>query len=522
MKKKLFLAILTGLLFAAALPPFKTGFLAYLALVPFYFQLKDLGIKDAFRWGYVTGVFVDIFTLFWIAWVTKAGFFGALLILPLYFSIYAVLHVYIVMNLKKWAYIILPFLWVFIEYIQSVSEIAFPWNYLGYTQSYYLHFIQIADITSVFGLSFWIACLNVLIYLSILNRDKLSAIFRFAAIFVIIFILPLMYGVYKFKTFHSSKNKIKVALVQGNIDPFEKWNRDLEESHFNIYADHTAKASLNDADLVIWPETATAFYLRYEAKYLQRVRDMLDTTKTALITGSIDFSYDSTNAFIYFNSALGFQPNLPYIQRYSKMILVPFSEKVPYLNYFPFNLLKHLLFDMELGIGNYTKGDKYKLFSFSTRSIYEKEPYGYRYKVAVPICFESVFPNHIRLLTRKGADMLAIITNDAWFGKTTAPYQHTQIAVFRAIENRIPVARCANTGISCFIDPLGRVSDQTEIFKVADAEKVIELNKVDTLYKTFGNIFAQIASSIALIAALFSIALHIKSRGRRINNLNVN
>ena len=154
MKKNLALSILTGLLFALSLPPFKTGVLAYVALIPFFILLEEKSLKEAFRWGYVTGLFVDIGSLFWIGWVTLPGCIGALLILPFFVALYALLHTFLVQRLSLLAYFFSPFLWSSIEYLQSFGETAFPWNLLGYSQSYYIRLIQYAEYTSVYGVSF--------------------------------------------------------------------------------------------------------------------------------------------------------------------------------------------------------------------------------------------------------------------------------------------------------------------------------------------------------------------------------
>ncbi len=507
MKKKITLGLSTGLLLAFSFPPFRTGFLAYVALVPFFLLLEDKKGFDAFRWGYLTGLFIDIATLFWIGWVTVPGLFGALLVLPLYIGLYALLHTLLIRKLGARAYFILPFLWTSIEYIQSIGETAFPWNYLGYTQSYYLTFIQYAEYTSVYGVSFWVVLLNVLIFMLWRKWSDIPIRRILSVTLLAVFLVPLCHGQFVLHSPKEDQKKVKIALLQGNIDPFEKWENDLNEKHFQIYENLSREAIAKDPDLLVWPETATPFYLRYEQAYLERIRNFIDSSSTALLTGSVDFEYLDDGSYLYYNSALGFEPNLYYIQRYAKMILVPFSERVPYKNYFPFNVLKKLLYDMALGIGDYSKGEDYNLFSFKTKSLYEKKNNGFTYKFAVPICYESVFPNHIRKLTKRGADFLIIITNDAWFGKTSAPFQHTQIAVFRAIENRIAIARCANTGVSCFIDNVGHVLKSTPIFKEASIVNDVPMRNYETFYMKFGNIFALVTLITSIICILSTLLL---------------
>ena len=234
MKKNFTLALSTALLLAFAFPPFKTGFLAYAALIPFFLLLEDKHGFNAFRWGYLTGLLIDIATLFWIGCVTVAGLFGALLILPLYIGLYAVLHSFLIRHLHTRAYFILPFLWTGIEYLQSLGETAFPWNYIGYTQSYYLSLIQYVEYTSVFGVSFWVVLLNVLLFLLWRNWSEIK-IRRGLVIFILMLLMiPFIHGQFVLNSQDQESKKIKIALLQGNIDPFEKWENDLYEKNFKV------------------------------------------------------------------------------------------------------------------------------------------------------------------------------------------------------------------------------------------------------------------------------------------------
>ncbi|HPG38036.1 MAG TPA: apolipoprotein N-acyltransferase [bacterium] len=506
MKRNLLLGILTGVLLGLSFPPFKTGFLAYFVLIPFFLLLEDKHGFSAFRWGYISGLFADIATLFWIGWVTVPGMIGALLVLPLFWGFYAFLHTFLYRRLQFKAYLVVPFLWTAVEYLQSAGETAFPWNFLGYSQSYYLPFIQFAEYLAVFGVSFWVVSINCTIFL-LWKKWSLPRLRSVLAIILgILFLLPAVHGIIRMSDNGVRTEKIKIALLQGNIDPFEKWDKDLYDRNFKVYTDLADSAIKGQPDLMIWPETATPFYLRYEMFYLERVKMIADTANLALLTGSVDFDYDDNGDYRYYNSALGFEANLDYIQKYAKMLLVPFSERVPYKNYFPFNVLKNLLFDMALGVGDYSQGSEYKLFTFHPRSWYLDKNNGNAYQAAVAICYESVFPDHIAKLTRMGANILIIITNDAWFGKTSAPHQHQQIAVFRAIENRIPVARCANTGVSCFIDEYGHVSRSTALFEQALIEQEVALTSSCTFYAKYRFLLPLITLIVTLTALIFSIA----------------
>ncbi len=502
MIKKIVLALSTGIIIALSLPPFKTGFLAFGALIPFFLLLEDNSLGQAFRWGYAVGLSIDIFCLYWIGWVTVPGMLGAFLILPLYTALYAVIHVLLIRTFHANAYLLLPFVWTTIEYLQSLGETAFPWVYLGYTQSYYQSLIQYVDITSVYGVSFWIVLINVLIYA---GYKRFQHPLTIAAITLFVFLIPLVHGIVKLNHRTPPSETITVGLIQGNIDPFEKWNRQREEIHFAIYDSLTQEAFKQDPDLMIWPETATSSYLRYDYNFIKRIRSWVDSTDVPLIAGSVDFEH-LESGYEYYNAALLFEPDEYEIQHYRKNMLVPFSERVPYKHYFPFNVLKNLLYDMKLGIGDYARGGNYSLL--------RSPVYGDSISVAVPICYESVFPDYVSNQVQQGANLIAIITNDAWFGRTSAPYQHAQIAVFRAIENRKSIARAANTGISCFIDPYGFVSDSTPIFTTTQIVQEIGLYQGQTFYSRYGNVFALICLVFTLGFVLF--ASYITFFGKRI------
>jgi len=519
MKRDIALGLLTGILFALSFPPFKTGFLAYGALIPFFLLLQNKSVTEALRWSYVTGLFADIATLFWIGWVTLPGLLGALLILPLYFALYGFLHWFLIRRLSLAGYFLLPFLWTAVEYLQSYGETAFPWNYLGYTQTYYLPLIQHAEYTSVYGVSFWVATINVILF--VLWQKRAATRMRRILFFVLtgIFLLPLLHGVLVMNNTKSGNESVKVALLQGNVDPFEKWDANFYDRNFDVYDEASKSIMPSEPDLLIWPETALPFYLRHEYKHLAKVRNMVDSLKTPLLTGTIDLDYDDNGDYRYYNSAFLFEPFNRRIQNYAKMQLVPFSERVPYRDYFPFNVLKNALYDMALGIGDYSKGAEFKILSFTPGRCYRSsagtgeggEPPAYR--LAAPICYESVFPDLIRQFVLQGIDFLAIITNDAWFGKTSAPYQHEQIAVMRAVENRTPIARCANTGVSCFIDAYGRVSKATRIFQKAQIVAQVHVDKRVSFYTQHGNVFAKGASAIAALAIIWAIFWRVKQGG---------
>ncbi len=498
MKKDLVLSLVTGIGFALAMPPFCTGFLAYGVLIPFFILIHNKNRFNATVWGYITGFFISFACLFWIGFVTVPGIIGALLVLPLFFALYALVQNISFEILGKRAIFLAPFFWTCIEYLQSLGDTAFPWMYLGYTQTYYLPAIQMAEFTSVFGIGFWIVLLNVMIYDSFfLHREKRTVRLL---ILGVVFLMPILYGLIAMQAGQNGRN-LRIAMVQGNVDPFEKWNANNEEKHFVKYDSLSRIAIESNPDLIIWPETATPFYLRYEFTYLDRIKAWVDSCSIPLLTGSIDYEY-TEQGYQYYNAALLIEPHRVDIQHYAKHKLVPFSEKVPYNRYFPFRFLKRVLYDLQIGIGDYTRGQRQTVFSFPVSSSHADSNKS-RINFSCAICYESVFPDYTRRFVLNGIEFLTIITNDAWFGRTTAPYQHAQIATLRAVENRISIARCANTGITCFIDPYGRVYDKTDIFTTEVVVNDLPLEKSTTFYTKHGNWVARLSSLVSLLLLLF-------------------
>jgi apolipoprotein N-acyltransferase len=512
MKKNITLSLLTGISLTLAFPPFKLGFLAYGALIPFFLLLDEKNTKECFRWGYIVGLYSCIGVLFWIAWVTLPGAIGAILVLPLYFSIYAGVHNWLQRRLGPRFIVAVPFLWTGLEYVKSLDQIGFPWMSLGYTQTYYLPFIQHASITSVYGVSFWIVVLNVLLYQMYRFRCYPKLLITYVFVAALVFIIPLAHGLLQLSVLPSYSSDVRIALIQGNIDPFLKWKIEFKEDNFSTYERLTRKAAEQEPELYVWPETAVPSYLLYDATYLSRIRNLVDSTGVSLLSGSMNYSFVNENEYEYFNSAILVEPHKRRIQTYAKIQLVPFSERVPYEDSFPFKAVKSLLSYLEMGEGDFSRGKRITVMSFdrlkndaANKSQKQQPEFKEHIQFAVVICYESIFPELVRQFVQKGAEFLVVITNDAWFGKTTAPFQHTQIAVFRAIENRIAIARCANTGISMFIDPFGRIQLPTDWFEEAIVVNNIPLRSEETFYSRHGNIFTVVASLTNLLFLVLAI-----------------
>ena len=514
MRKDLIFSLLSSVLLSFSFPPLRLGFLAYVALIPFFLLLEHKNYKESMRWGFLTGLFMNIGTLYWIVYPTVPGAIAAIIYLPIFFVIYALFQTFLRQRLgEKCLYWCIPFLWTGVEYLRSLGVLGFPWNSLAYTQGYYLSLIQYVSFTSVYGVSLWVVTINVIILLILKNFSNFKKIIIYFIALILLFIVPWIYGTIVIPDEEKApEEQLRVGLIQGNVDPNIKWNDEFFEENWRIYNELTLEAAQSKPHLIIWPETAVPDYLRVSDFYLTNIRELLNRIKIPLITGAPDFKYLPDQEYLTFNGVFLMTPGHPGFQIYRKLHLVPFGERVPFTETFPF--LKDFLESLEMGEGNFSPGSE--IVSFNV-PIMNQDSLSNSKKLArnhinapVVICFESLFPELVRKFILKGADILIIITNDAWFKRSAAPFHHAQVAIFRAIEHRISIARCANTGVSMFVDPYGRTLQNSSIFKKLYLVHDIPLRSETTFFSRHGNIFTVTISLLNIAPLLF--AFFVRSR----------
>ncbi|MDH4223125.1 MAG: apolipoprotein N-acyltransferase, partial [candidate division Zixibacteria bacterium] len=476
-KKTLFYLLLSALFFSLSFPPFPSGFLAYFCLVFLFFALQGKRGKESFKLGYIWGLVTNSLLLYWITWATLPGILGAILALSFYTAFLFLFYSWVQKSLKEKAIFFMPFLWVMMEYGRSLLDIGFPWLNLAYTQTYYLPLIQYASFTGNYGVSFWVVWVNVLVYFGIKAFGYPKRFLGSLVLLFLLFSIPYLYGK-KVLNQEKEDEKVNIAMIQGNIPQDVKWDYEKMDYNFQVFSDLTKKID-EKVDLILWPETAAPCYLRAEPKYFSMVRSLAESLNTPILLGTNDFIFMDKDRYLYFNSVFCFKPeNQPgkYQENpvvYNKIHLVPFSEWVPYHG------LLGWLYNIKFGLSDYTPGKDYVIF---------ENPKG---KFSALICFEAVFPDLVRKFVLKGADFLVNVTNDGWFGKTSGPFQHARINVYRAIENRISIARCANTGISMFVDPYGRIKSSTKIYVQDILKDEISKRKELTFYTRYGDYFAR-------------------------------
>jgi len=352
--------------------------------------------------------------------------------------------------------------------------------------------IQISDITGVYGVSFLIALCNVVVYRLIRTLPEGKRVpypASSVAIFLTLMVLTAAYGFYRLNQGETG-DKLKVLLVQGNISQDVKWDPAFQESTVAIYEKLTRNASAGKGALIVWPESALPFYLQTGVEYAARVKSIAAETGSWLVTGSPAFEKQD-ETIRQLNSAFLISPSGETIGRSDKMHLVPFGEYVPLQKLLPF------VSKMVVGIGDFSPGAAITPLDVG------------KGKAVVLICFEGIFPELARDYVREGSRLLVNITNDAWFGRSSAPYQHLSMTVFRAVENRVPLVRAANTGISSIIDSKGCIREMTPLFRQTSLSGEIRFGTRHTIYNRFGDFFAWLCIfvSVCLIFMMFRIRL---------------
>ncbi|MBI4400124.1 MAG: apolipoprotein N-acyltransferase, partial [Nitrospirae bacterium] len=440
--------------------------------------------------------------------------------LGLYVAVYVLALVWLRKTMAPFAFLGAPFIWIALEWLRTYLLSGLPWDLMGYSQYKWLPIIQIADMTGVYGVSFLVILVN-----AALTEIGLWTLQQFhqkphghpvtsfpwlsptAAVLGVA--LTLLYGLALLKDIPSTESdrSISIGLVQANIDQAQKWDAANRRDTLDRYTRLTARAA-NGTALVIWPEAATPFLFEQESDYRGEVLVLARTHGVPLLFGSPALRYYPNGRPYLLNSAYLLSPNGELRGRYDKRHLVPFGEYIP--------LHSSVLFFLDKlveGIGDFEAGtvptvlDVPQVPGDGARG--SDKTVGAAARFGVVICYEVIFPNLVREFAEHGADFMVTITNDAWFGKSTAPFQHFGMVVLRAVENRLAFARAANTGVSGFIDPHGRILLATPIFQELSVTGHIPIGIRPTFYTRYGDVFAYIC---VIICGLLLLAAHLKTR----------
>ena len=506
--------VLSGALLFLAFPTYDLEWLAWVGLVPLLIAISGRSLKHGFFLSLISGIIFFAWIFDWMFEVTGYTFLHhAILFLYLgfYFGLFGLAFAFLCKRSGvRTALLVAPFIWVSLEYFRSnMGFMAHPWAWLAHSQYQNPIIIQIASVTGAYGVSFLIVMINSALAAMVLallyklrKNESLSSkpISKGGAITVIgtavlLTTFTLFYGLMTLSK-PIDREGVRVTVVQGNIEQRKKWDRRYAKFIMETYADLTREASKDRPALIIWPEAATPRAISRDPILYGKVRRIASEAGTYLLLGSTQhrkFRGKVSKELKYRNSALLISPDRSAKnQGYDKTRLVPFGEYLPMKKTIPWSYLK--IPDP----GSYVPGKESTVF----------EGPGFRF--GVNICWEVVFPDLFSEFVKRGAQFMVNISNEAWFGKTVAPYLMLSMSVFRAVENRIFLVRSANTGVSCFIDPYGRivnrVKDKTgqDLFVRGILTETVIPMKSRTIYNRYGDLLAWLSlacSAIFLIKA---------------------
>lgn len=500
--------VVWAFLLSLAYYPGPWGFLAWFALARPFAIIANLDDRNALSSGYWFGFWFIGFNIYWVAMVTLPGMIAAVVIVGFYYGLMLRLFNAAYRFRSHWGILSLPFLWVGLEYFRTLSEFAFPWSELGYTQSYYLTILQIVSVISVHGLSFLIVVVNVLVWQVISRRSSLEIRFGSGIAAAALVAALWAYGWIAMPAY-PVEGDYQVGMLQGAVPVEVKWRRGNTPYSLSLY-DSLARSVEGDPELFVWPETSAPCYLNRDYWCRREVGQSARATDAFHLVGAQAIRGDSTGQRTH-NSCYLFSPDGNLLQQYDKVRLVPFSEHVPYQDYVPFMqkefLQKYLTFLDRSGVqwwSNFYPGDS--LVLFETR----------RAAFGVLICFESTFPDICRTYIRRGAHFIVGITNDTWFGTSVGIHMHSRIFVTRAVENRTWGVRVANSGLSYIVDPYGRLSHEQPLMETAAAVGRVGLPSDYSIFTRYGNVVGRASwlYTLCLIAILVLLWFIRRLHGR--------
>ncbi|MDF7806492.1 apolipoprotein N-acyltransferase [Pontiellaceae bacterium B12219] len=494
-------SILSGVLLALSFPGYGNATLIYVALVPLMFSVQSASLKKASWLALLSGFVFFMMSLSWLGNLTgKVDGVGlqisALLgyaVLALYCALYFIpFGITVSLGTKKWAgdnlrknvrfMFAVTMVWVGSEYLRGFLFTGFPWNPLGVSQYANPSIIQIAEWGGVSAVTAFIVWMNAGVFITFRqythgNRSQKYKPHYELMVGIVPVALSVAHGMNVLLNRPQFFEAVKTVLVQPNIEQVAKWDDAMDQDIRDKLTQLTSAAeNIEGIDLIIWPETAIPDFLRStHNRTSYNMVDKLVQKGTPILVGTMDYTIEDGRR-TYFNSSILVSTNGTEMGKYDKQHLVPFGEYVP----FPGLMRKFTPIELDFG-----HGQESTLLSLPGKASF-----------SVLICFEDIVSPLAVQATRAGARWLVNQTNDAWFDPSAQSEQHIAHAVFRCIENRIPMVRCCNTGVSGAIDAYGNIDrklkPRTEGFTVATiAPRPVGMEQ--TFYTRNGNLFAKVS-----------------------------
>lgn len=475
------------------------------ACVPFLVVVCKGNRKQVVLCGIFVGTGHFLVQLYWIVFVL--GQYGglplfvtipALVLLSLYMAgyvmVFGLLANRFVHSFSPFVCLwIFPGLWVGLDWLRSVSDTGFPWMDLGYGVALVPLLFQSADVLGHYGLTYLILLLNTFFALLIVNTNGKKEIIRLAVPLVLVLLITAVYSGWRWQQVEKSLQDVEVinvAVVQANVDQGQKWNPERKESTVKSYVDQSRKIMNQTVrpELLVWPETSLPFYPVHHP-LLGSIHRLLDEEQVMLLSGAPWYERETPGSkkILFYNSSLLFDSKGNIIARTSKSQLVPFGEYVPFKRFIPF------IAPLVEAAGNFSRGE------------IADPPACKNARIGVLICFESIFGGISRKWVDAGANLLVNITNDAWYGKSSAPHQTLGMTRLRAVETRRSIVRSANTGFSGFIDPMGRVHQVSPLFVPWEANRQVQIMEERTLFVRGGYLFAPFCFVLTFLFGIITL-----------------
>ena len=501
------LALFSGVLLVFSFPKFGHPALAWVALAPLLVALahRRQPPRRAFTLGLLTGAVGFAGTLYWLVetMVTFGGLTtplatlaAALLIayLSLFPALFALIVCRLLRSFGRRALLLAPFVWVASEMGRTYILDGFPWELLGYSQASVLPIAQLASVVGVYGLSAFVALVSAAVAYAMLARG--AERWRVAAAVAALLIAAGLWGALRLRDSRLTREgaPIRVAVIQGNVLQDQKWDPAMRDAIMQRYIDLSREAIGRDARFILWPESSTPLPYEQDVARGDAIRRLARQAHVTLLVGSdqiepirpVDQGKPQERLY---NSAYLIQPDGTTAAIYRKIHLVPFGEFVPF---------KRLLFFVGTiveAVSDFSPGTEALLLPVAG------------HQASTAICYEVIFASLMRDFVQHGSELLTTITNDAWYGRSSAAYQHWQQASLRSIEEGRYLARAANTGISGFVDPYGRVLQKSGLFESVVMTEDVRFLTDRTVYSRIGDLAGWL--SVALTAAALVLGFRL-------------
>jgi apolipoprotein N-acyltransferase len=481
----------------------------FVGLVPVILAAAEMPPKQAFKAGFLAGIVFSVGLLYWLIHVlTYYGglpYFAALplfLFMVMYLALYPGLFLMILAMARDHLGVTAgSIVWILLgaavycglEYFKGFFLTGFPWEPLGGALAGSLPLVQFSDIVGTGGLTFLVVVVNMALAAAVRAgygpAKRPSKLVVSLVLAVVVIVGLLVYGNLRLTEWErkiANAPTEKMAVAQGSIEQELKWEPEMRVKILMTYQDLTHQAARSDPWLTVWPETSLPFVFLKDPGVTSWMKDLVKETGGAILFGAPAYEEDADTTR-YYNRAYVLDAQGEVTGHYDKVHLVPFGEYVP---------LKKILFfvnKITQAVGDYYPGKKGTSLPLDDQ------------KIGVLICYESIFPDLAREAVKNGATILSIITNDAWFGRSAAAYQHFDQAILRAVENRRAVLRAANTGISGIILPDGRVTHRLGLFVPGVLNGPAPLIDETTFYTAAGDLIPQAGLAVAVVVMLAAL-----------------